>query len=164
MKVSLIVAMSENAVIGKDNKLLWHIPEDLKHFKKLTLNKAIIMGRKTFQSIGRPLPKRLNIVLTKDLTFTQEGIQIVHSLSEALKVATSYNNEEIMVIGGEAIYQAFLPMADTIYRTLVHEYFEGDVRFPALNLEEWDIKELESHVKYSFQQLSRKEKLDAVNY
>lgn len=130
-KISLIVAMSENRVIGVNNHLPWNIPEDLKRFKQITLNHPIIMGRKTFESIGRILPKRTNIVITRDRSYRVEGGAVVHSFEEALEWARkSPGAEEIFVIGGSEIFKLALPLASRIYLTEVQWPFEGDAFFP----------------------------------
>jgi dihydrofolate reductase len=130
-KLSLIVAMSENRVIGVNNHLPWNIPEDLKRFKAITLNHPILMGRKTFESIGKILPKRTNIVITRDRTYRVEGGAVCHSLDEALDWAKrSPGSDEIFVIGGSEIFKQALPLAATIYLTEVHWPFEGDTFFP----------------------------------
>jgi len=143
MRIALIAAMTKNNVIGNQNKLPWHFPEELKYFKKITLGKPIIMGRKTFESMGsRPLPNRPNIILTQDKHFLAEGCTIVHSVEEALKVASNKvagtgNNEEIMVIGGAKIYQQFLPLASRLYLTIIHEEYTGDAYFPVVDWQDW---------------------------
>lgn len=126
MQVSLIVAMSENRVIGKLGKLPWHLPNDLIHFKKLTTGKNILMGRKTFDSIGRALPNRNNLVLTKNLDLRADAITVFHSKEELLDSKL----DELMVIGGEEIYKLFLPECRKIYLTLVHDVVAGDAFFP----------------------------------
>ncbi|MGB5260434.1 MAG: type 3 dihydrofolate reductase [Gammaproteobacteria bacterium] len=135
MKISIIVAMADNRVIGNDNRLPWHLPADLKHFKATTLGKPIIMGRKTWESIGRPLPGRTNIVVTRDIHYPADGCVVVHSLDAALAAAAGH--DEVMVIGGAEFYRQVLPQASTLYLTLVHDEFEGDVFFPALEGGEW---------------------------
>ena len=141
VKLSLIVAVAENGVIGKDNELPWKISSDLKYFKEKTMGKPIIMGRKTFQSIGRPLPGRVNIVFTRDTTFAPEGVIIAHTLEMALDVGKNMalvkGVEEVMVIGGAEIYTLCLPDADRLYLTRVHGDVEGDATFPALNSDDW---------------------------
>lgn len=159
MKISIVVAMADNRVIGHENRLPWHLPADLKHFKQITMGKPILMGRKTFESIGRPLPGRTNIVITRDESYTAEGCVVVHSIEAALKAADS---EEVMVIGGAEFYQQALPHADTLYLTLVEGEFEGDTFFPELDDEEWreversgfDADEKNPHA-YSFVRLDR---------
>jgi len=140
-KLSLIVAMGENRVIGVDNHLPWNIPEDLKRFKAITLNHPIVMGRKTFESIGKPLPKRTNIVVTRDRSYRVEGGAVCYSFNEALEWARrSPGNEEVFVIGGSEIFKHALPLAARIYLTEVHWPFEGDTFFP--EFDEEDFKEV----------------------
>lgn len=126
--INMIVATSKNNQIGIDNKLPWHIPEDLKYFRQTTSGKTVLMGRKTFESIGRPLPNRKNIVLTRDMNFAPEGVSVVHNLEEALEICNS--KEEIFIIGGGEIYSLFLPYADYLYITLVDKVINGDTDFP----------------------------------
>lgn len=129
--ISLVVAMSENRVIGVENRLPWHIPEDLKRFKKITSGHPIVMGRKTFESIGRPLPNRTNIVITRQKDYRVEGVVTVFSLEEALEWAgRSPGSDEIFVIGGGEIFSQILPRAGRIYLTEVEWPFEGDAFFP----------------------------------
>lgn len=129
-RLSMIVAVDETRAIGKDNRLLWHIPEDLKRFKELTTGHAVIMGENTYHSIGRPLPNRTNIVVTLDQTLVLPGCLVVHSLDEALSVAREHEREEIFVMGGASIYRQFLPMIDRLYLTLVSGKHEADTFFP----------------------------------
>jgi dihydrofolate reductase len=131
--ISFVVAMDENRAIGKDNDLPWYLPNDLKHFKKTTMGKPIVMGRKTYESIGKPLPGRENIVVTRDQSYEAEGTTIVHSVDEVLQI----NAEEICVIGGSEIFKQFLPVADRLYITEIHHTFEADTYFPELNDNEW---------------------------
>lgn len=138
--ISMIVAADENNTIGKNNELIWHLPDDLKFFKKMTSGHAIIMGRRTFESVGKPLPKRVNIIITRDANYTQDGCVVVNSLEDALKEA-SKTDENPFIVGGEQIYRLALPIADTVYLTRIHHKFEGDRHFPELG-EEW--KEVES--------------------
>jgi len=133
MTISLIAAMSRNHVIGKNNSLPWNLPADMKRFRELTLNKPVVMGRKTFESIGRPLPKRQNLILTKDRNFRAEGCIAVHSVKEAIEAA----EKEIMIIGGSQIYELFLPFADKMYLTIIEKDFEGDAYFPEFDSREW---------------------------
>jgi len=141
MKLALIAAYAQNNVVGIDNKLPWHLPEDLKYFKRVTTGKAIIMGRKTYESIGRPLPNRTNIVITRNAEFTAPGIEVVNSLDAAIELAESINEingtEEVMVIGGAQIYSEALPKADRLYLTHVHAEVKGDAYFPAVNFTTW---------------------------
>lgn len=129
-KVSIIAAISENRGIGKNNKLLWHIPQDLSRFKKITLGHPVIMGRTTFESLGKPLPERDNIIVTRDLNYQAQGCIICHSIEEALKVAEKKDREEIFVIGGGQIYQQAIKYADKLYLTIVSGNFEADTFFP----------------------------------
>lgn len=137
MKLSLIAAMDKNRLIGKDNALPWHLPADLKHFKKVTMDKPILMGRKTYDSIGRPLPGRKNIVLTRAANVQIEGVTVVNSLDEA--IAAVADTEELMVIGGGSIYELLLPEAERLYLSFVEGEFEGDAWFPEFDEEEWEI-------------------------
>jgi len=132
VKVSLIaVIASENRALGKDNKLIYHIPEDLKRFKQLTSGHVIIMGRKTFESIGQPLPNRISVVITKDPDYYAEGIEVAHSLEEALRLASlAQGNNELFVIGGGQIYQEAINVADKLYLTVVEGNPEADTFFP----------------------------------
>ncbi len=133
--LSIIVAMAKNRVIGRDNQLPWHLPADLRHFKQTTMGHPIIMGRKTYESIGRPLPGRQNIVITRNPDFQAEGCLVVHSLQEAL--AAVPEAEEVFIIGGASLYREALPLADRIYLTLVDAEVEGDTFFPELDASEW---------------------------
>lgn len=132
--INVIVAISKNRVIGNDNKLLWHLPADLKRFKEITTGNAIVMGRKTYESIGRPLPNRRNIVITREEDCVIEDCEVVNSIEEALLLTGS----NCFIIGGGEIYKQTLHLADKIYLTLVDEEFEGDTKFPELG-EEWYI-------------------------
>jgi len=141
MLLSVIVAVAENGVVGADNSLPWHLPEDLKYFKKVTMGKPIVMGRKTFESIGKALPGRANIVVSRNPNFSAPGIELVQSLEEALELADQMargdGEDELMVIGGAAIYQLAIPMADRLYLTEVHAEFSGDTYMPAVDWEQW---------------------------
>ena len=143
--ISLMVAHDPNRVIGKDNQLPWHIPEDLAYFKKHTVGKGIVMGRNTYESIGRPLPKRRNIVVTRNPEYQAEGIDVVHNLEEAVRLAEE-QHEEVMVIGGEQIFRTILPKADRLYITLIKQEFDGDTFFPEYGSEWAVISESEEHV------------------
>ena len=127
--IKIIAAVSKNLKIGKDNQLPWHISEDLKYFRKTTNGQAVLMGRKTFESIGRPLPNRRNIVLTRNVDFNEEGVEVVHTLEEALALCKTL--DQVFIIGGGQIYSAFLPYADELYLTLVDKEIDGDTDFPA---------------------------------
>lgn len=134
VSISVIVAMGTNRVIGRDNKLPWRLPADMKRFRALTMGKAILMGRVTFESIGRPLDGRHNIVLTRNRDYAAEGCTVVNSVNDALKAA---GEGEVMVIGGSLLYQQTLPMANRIYLTLIDAEFEGDSYFPLIEPGEW---------------------------
>jgi dihydrofolate reductase len=133
--ISLIVAMAQNGVIGRDNALPWRLPEDLKRFRSFTLGKPILMGRKTFESIGRPLPERTNLVLTRDRSWCAHGVIVVHSVAEALSQAAM--SEELVAIGGAEIYRLLLPLARRMYLTHVHADVPGDSTFPEFDSTQW---------------------------
>lgn len=135
--ISIIVAVSSNNVIGAERALPWHLPEDLQRFKKVTMGKPMIMGRETFESIGRPLPGRTNIVLSRQNGLDIAGCEVVNTVDAALAAAGDV--DEVMVIGGGEIYRQFLPMADRIYLTRVQAEVDGDTRFPELDMDEWDV-------------------------
>jgi len=141
MRTALIVAMSRNRVIGRNNALPWYLPEDLRYFKQVTYGKPIIMGRKTQESIGRPLPGRQNLVVTRDPDWHREGVTVVHSLDEALTQAEAQafidGVEERVVIGGSQIYAEALPLANRLYMTEVHAEVEGDTFFPEVDWDQW---------------------------
>ncbi|HEV8077324.1 MAG TPA: dihydrofolate reductase [Marinobacter sp.] len=143
MQKALIVAMAQNRVIGRDNNLPWYLPGDLKYFKQATMGKPIIMGRKTWDSIGRPLPGRMNVIITRNEECqSPAGTTVAISLQAALKKAEAQAEldgvEEVMVIGGGQIYAEALPLVDRIYMTQVHASVEGDAYFPEINWEEWE--------------------------
>ena len=135
MRISLIAAMAENRVIGRDNQLPWRLSADLKHFRKITTGKPIIMGRNTHDSIGRPLPDRLNIIISRDQQYQADGCVVVHSIDAALKAASEA--EEVMIMGGAQLYEQMIERADRLYLTLVHAEIEGDVYFPDIDWEHW---------------------------
>jgi dihydrofolate reductase len=159
MRISLIVAVAANGVIGRDNSLPWRIPADMRHFKALTLSKPVVMGRRTFVSIGRPLPGRLNIVLTRGAPIG--SVTTAASPDRAEAAALAAGADEVMVIGGEQIYRLFLDRADRIYLTEVHAEVDGDARFPAFDRTAWieaarDDRPAEGEVPaYSFVTLDR---------
>lgn len=167
MKLTMIAAQAENRVIGRNNQLPWYLPEDLKYFKRVTMGKPIIMGRKTYESIGKPLPGRTNIVLTSQPGFSAEGVVVCHSMDEAVEHASAVAEvngcDEAVVIGGEAIYTEMLPRADRIYLTEVHAQVEGDAFFPAFDRGDWQEVARESFARsgpnpydYSFVVLDRR--------
>ncbi|PWG62982.1 dihydrofolate reductase [Spiribacter halobius] len=142
MNITLVAAMAENRVIGRDNDLPWRLPADMRHFVALTRGRPIVMGRRNFESIGRPLPKRHNIILTRDPGYSAPGCTVVHDVDAAL--AAAGDAPEVMVIGGEAVYQAFLPIAHRIELTLVRAEIDGDVHFPPFEGPDW-VLAAESH-------------------
>jgi len=143
-QITIVVAISENNAIGKDNQLLWHLPADLKHFKNKTTGKTIIMGRKTYDSIGKPLPNRRNIVITRQQGLYLAGIEVVNSLDEGLALCRDEN--EVFIIGGAEIYRQALPLVDKIELTRVHQEFEADAFFPELDQETWKETWKENHL------------------
>ena len=164
MKIALIVAASQNNVIGLDNQLPWHLPEDLQYFKSVTMGKPILMGRKTYDSIGRPLSGRANIVLTRDANWTADGVEVVNDLDSAIaaseKACVAASADELMIIGGEQIYRKFLPVASKLYLTKVEAEIEGDAYFPAIDSTQWQqvaekIPEKVGNYSYRFVVLER---------
>lgn len=144
--LSLIAAVAENRCIGAENKLPWHLPEDLKRFRAITRGHPVIMGRKTFESIGRPLPQRQNIVITRDSNYSAGGVECVTSLEQAIERAKTQNPQEIFIIGGAEIYRLALQYADKLYLTLVHQHVPGDAFFPEWISAEWRETFRESHL------------------
>ena len=139
MIISLVVAASTNNVIGKNNQLPWHLPNDMKFFRNTTWAMPVLMGRKTFESLGKPLHGRLNIVITRQKNWKPEGTVIVHSLGEAVKAASAADYKEAFIIGGGEIFKEAMPVADKIYLTLVDADLEGDVFFPEINKQDWHL-------------------------
>lgn len=146
MIVSAIVAAGTNNVIGLDNALPWHLSADLKYFKRKTLDHHIIMGKNTFYSIGRPLPKRTNIVLTRDPYFVADGIYVAHSVYEALEIAYEAGEEEVFIIGGAQVYAASLEFVDKIYLTRVDVSLVGDTYFPEMPADQWKLVSEQAHL------------------
>jgi dihydrofolate reductase len=148
MDISLIVAYGKNREIGKDNQLLWHISEDLKNFKRLTVGHTLIMGRKTFESIGRALPKRQTVVLTRNHEFSALDILTAHSVEQAIELAkqsSKFNQDELFIAGGGEIYRLFLPLATKLYLSSVDMEVEGaDTYFPEIDLSEWALEKQET--------------------
>jgi dihydrofolate reductase len=160
MRISAIVAMAENRVIGLDGAMPWHISDDLKYFKKITFGKPIVMGRRTFQSIGKPLPGRTNIVLSQDASFSAEGIVTARDKKGALEAAkhAAGGDEEIMIVGGAKIYTLFMENINRVYLTQIHAAPDGDTFFPTLDAAEWTESHREDHSgdpSYSFITLDR---------
>ena len=143
MRVSIIVAASANNVIGVDGGLPWRLPEDLRRFKEITMGKPMIMGRATYESIGRALPGRKSIVLTRQAGFEAEGCEVVATIEQAL--AAAGNAAEVMIIGGGEIYRQFLPMCDRVYLTRVQADIGGDTRFPELDMQKWNVTAAEEY-------------------
>jgi dihydrofolate reductase len=152
MKLSLIVAVAKNNVIGSDNRLLWHMPADLKHFKSVTMGSPVIMGRKTFESIGKPLPGRTNIVVTRSEDYSAEGCTVANSLQEAVDLCEKEG--EVFVIGGGEVYRQAIHAADKVYLTRIDAEFNGDTFFPELNFSDWKL------IKYVKHHADEKNKYD----
>ncbi|WP_456376145.1 dihydrofolate reductase [Lutibacter sp.] len=133
--ITIIAAIAENNALGKDNKLIWHLPADLKRFKKVTLNHYVIMGRKTYESLGKPLPNRTNVIITRNLNFKAEGCIVVNSLQKAIEVSKEDKNPYIL--GGAEIYKQAITIADKLDLTFVHHKFEADVFFPEIEATIW---------------------------
>jgi len=143
MKLGIIVAAAKNNAIGKDNKMLWHLPDDFKFFKKTTMGCPMIMGRKTFESIGKPLPGRLSVIVTRNKDYAYEGCEVVNSLEEALELLK--DKEKVFVIGGGEIYQQAMPLADELYITKVEVAPEADTFFPEVDESDWESRLVEAH-------------------
>jgi dihydrofolate reductase len=137
MIISIIVAYADNQIIGAGNELLWHLPDDMKNFRRITMGHYVIMGRKTWDSIGNPLPGRTNVVITRNKHLKIEDVLILHSLAEAIEYARKQEQDEIFIIGGGQIYNQALHLADKLYITRVYGSFEGDTFFPGINPENW---------------------------
>ncbi|SIT80535.1 dihydrofolate reductase [Edaphobacillus lindanitolerans] len=161
--ISFIVAHDPDLVIGKDNQLPWHLPGDLAYFKRTTMGKAMIMGRRTFESIGRPLPGRLNIVVSRNGDYKAEGAVVVHSVDEAIAKASDYA-PEIMVIGGAGLFSSMLDQADRLYITYIHQRFDGDTHFPEYR-DDWalvsksEIEQSDDGTAYDYRIYERKHTL-----
>lgn len=145
LKINLIVAAAENNAIGKDNKMLWRLPDDFKYFKKNTVGHSIIMGRKTFDSIGKALPERRNIVITRNHNWTEEDVDVANSVDDILIYCR--DEREIFIIGGANIYKQTLPLAQKVFLTRVHSRIDGDSFFPELPTSEWKLTSSEKHHK-----------------
>jgi dihydrofolate reductase len=159
-EIVLVAAIAENSAIGKDNDLLWHLPEDLKHFKETTLGHTVVMGRKTFDSLGKPLPRRENWVVSRNENWQRPGVRSFTSLKEALDSCT---DEVCMILGGAQIYQQALKLADRMELTHVHQSFDGDAFFPEFDESEWEItrqkkgNDEKSGLDYTFKTWVRKQ-------
>lgn len=168
LRLSLLVAMAKNRVIGRNNQLPWHLSADLKHFKFLTMGQTIVMGRKTFESIGKPLPGRANIIITRQTGYEVPGATVVNSLEDALLICeeTSVGNSENFIIGGEKLYRQTLKLCQRIYITEIQRDFEGDVYFPEFDLIDWEETQRDKHIsdsddrlEFHFVVLDRKESI-----
>jgi dihydrofolate reductase len=140
--LAIIVAMDNNNLIGTNNSLPWHLPADLQYFKQTTLGKTVVMGRKTYQSIGKPLPNRKNVILTRDVNFSVDGCEIIHSLDE-LK---NYKNDDVFIIGGSNLYTQTLALANKLYITKIDYEFKGDAYFPKID-NSWNLISNNKHLK-----------------
>lgn len=159
MSLSVIVALAKNRVIGLNNTLPWHLPEDLKRFKQLTMGHHIIMGRKTYESLGRLLPGRQTVIVTRNPDYKADGAIVVHSLEQAISVSSA--DSEAFLIGGAELYQQSLPLAKRLYLTMIDAEFEGDAYFPEIELDHWDLLEqqdLISQQGWAFHYLSYQRK------
>ncbi|MBL0663210.1 type 3 dihydrofolate reductase [Aeromonas caviae] len=145
MMISMIAAMAHDRVIGLDNQMPWHLPADLAHFKRVTLGKPVLMGRKTFESIGRPLPGRRNLVISRNPDYRADGVEVIDSVEVALALLAGSDVAELMVIGGGHLYGQLLPRADRLYLTRIDLAVEGDTRFPAFDEGDWSCIERELH-------------------
>ncbi|MEQ7800436.1 dihydrofolate reductase [Pedobacter sp. ASV1-7] len=161
MMISVVVAIGENNAIGKDNQLLWHLPADLKHFKEITSGHTIIMGRKTYDSIGKPLPNRRNIVMTRTPGLQIQDVEVVSNIDEALALCTT--EKEVFIIGGAEIYKSTLNIVNKIYLTRVHQSYDADTFFPKIDSNLWDetdvkkhLPDEKNHIAYTFSTLLRK--------
>lgn len=158
--ISLVVAIAENDAIGKDNQMPWHLPADLKHFKNITTGGTVIMGRKTYESIGKALPNRENIVISRQKDYHLADAKTVNSLEEAIKIS---EGKELFIIGGAEIFKLAMSLAHRIYLTRIHQNFEADTFFPTINTDDWAEKDKEAHLPdeknkyaYTFSTLNRK--------
>ncbi|RKR85248.1 dihydrofolate reductase [Mucilaginibacter gracilis] len=142
MYITIVVAIASNYAIGKNNQLLWHLPKDLKHFKDITAGGTVIMGRKTFDSVGKPLPKRRNIIITRQ-NITIDGCEVVNSLDAA--IALCKDEQEVFIVGGAEIYRQAMHICNRIYLTIVHHAFDADTFFPEIAYKEWKETEREDH-------------------
>lgn len=160
--LSIAVAVGENFAIGKNNQLLWHMPADLKFFKQTTSGHTVVMGRKTFDSVGRPLPNRRNIIITRDPELKIDGAEVVNSLDEAISI-TKNEEKSIFIVGGAEIYRQALPKTAILYLTTIHHTFDADTFFPEIDRNDWNVISSDSHkadeknkYNYTFEVLERK--------
>lgn len=162
--INMIACMGKNRAIGKNNQMPWKLPADLKHFKKITTPFTVVMGRKTYESIGKPLPDRINVILTTDKNYQAEGCTVYHDIPTLIENEFVEEGNTIFVIGGAEIYKQFLPYANKLYVTIIEEEFEADAYFPEINLKEWEqisfekgIKDEKNKYDYNFYEYKRKE-------
>ncbi len=162
--ISLITAASENNAIGKDHQLLWDLPDDMKFFNETTKGMIVVMGRITYEDMGKPLPGRINIVITRNEDWQREDVFVAKDIEEALKLAVDFDGKEIFIIGGGEIYKQTMPLADRIYITRVHAELEGDTYFPEMDASVWELKNEENHAAdeehafaFSFQTWEKKQ-------
>ena len=142
--IAFLWAQDENGIIGNQGTLPWSLPNDLKYFKKMTIEKAIVMGRKTFEGMGkRPLPNRINIILTTDKSYEADGVKVMHSVNEVMEFAKNYEKDTI-ITGGTAVFEAFIPFADVLYKTVIHAEFEGDTVIPTIDWNKWKLANSEA--------------------
>lgn len=167
--LSIIAAIAKNNIIGKNNGLIWHLPADMKHFRNTTMGHSLIMGRKTFESFGKPLPGRHSIVITRQKDWSFAGVTVAHSLQEAIAMAGG--NEEVFIIGGAEIYSQAMPSCKKMYLTIIHHEFDGDTCFPPVDFSEWKLIKDEKHLPdeknqypYSFRTYVRKEFKNGSNH
>lgn len=156
MEIIIIAAVADNGVIGKDNKLPWHYKEDFKHFKELTSGYAVVMGRKTYDSIGKPLPNRINIVISRNKALKISGCSVVHSLQDAINHCKEDGIKKMFIIGGSSLFAEGLPLADTLELTRIHKAVDGDTYFPQWKKTDWKEVHREDHAEFSFVKYERK--------
>lgn len=145
MRLSAITAISQNNIIGKNNSLPWHLPADMRFFKKTTMGHPIIMGRKTYESFKKALPGRTNIVVTRQTNYSLTDATVVHSLEEAINEAQKTESEEAFILGGAQIFEQSLPLIDRLYLTRIYEEFDGDIEFPEFDVTQWEMTGIEPH-------------------
>lgn len=145
MRLSAITAISQNNIIGKNNSLPWHLPADMRFFKKTTMGHPIIMGRKTYESFKKALPGRTNIVVTRQTNYSLTDATVVHSLEEAINEAQKTESEEAFILGGAQIFEQSLPLINRLYLTRIYEEFDGDIEFPEFDVTQWEMTGIEPH-------------------
>ncbi len=143
IEIVIVAALDERRVIGRGGELPWRLPADLRHFREVTTGHPVVMGRRTYEAIGRPLPQRTNIVLTTRSDYEAPGCEVASSVDEAIQLAQDHGADRVMIIGGESLYRQVLPETDLLVLTVVHDIFEGDTYFPTFDSEEWDVEQRE---------------------